>query len=174
MIPDPNALKSPIFYMQQFLRTIAQVFPEISLVVPDGVYGPQTAQSVTDFQQMTGLPQTGSADFDTWSAIVSTYDEVIALTAPAKAVRVFPSSAYTVSMGEQNATVYVIQVMLNALSKIYQNILPVTVNGIFDQATAESIKTFQPCCGEACTGAVSKYTWDMLVEAYEGCIGCCQ
>ena len=174
MIPDPNALKSPIFHLQQFLRTIAQVFSEISLVVPDGVYGSQTAQSVTDFQQMAGLPQTGSADFDTWNAIVSTYDEVIALTAPAEAIRGYPSPSYTISMGEQSDTVYFIQVMLNTLARAYQNIYPVMVSGSFDEATAASVRTFQPCCGETCTGTVNKFTWDMLVEAYEGCIGCCQ
>lgn len=91
MIPDPNAIKSPVFHMQQFLRTIAQTHPEIPLVVPDGVYGPQTTQAVVAFQAMTGLPQTGQVDFATWSAIINTYDEVVAQVSPAKAIRSFPT-----------------------------------------------------------------------------------
>ena len=101
MIPNPNALKSPVFHMQQFLRTISQAYSEIPLVVPDGVYGPQTTQAVIAFQKMESLPQTGSVDFTTWSDIIQTYDEVIAQTAPAMAIRSFPSANYTISLGNE-------------------------------------------------------------------------
>lgn len=173
MIPNPNSLKSPIFHMQQFLRTISQSYSEISPVVPDGAYGPQTTQAVMDFQKMQGLAQTGAVNFETWKGIIDTYDDVMNQNAPAKAVRSFPAPDHTISLGDESDTVYFIQVMLNTLASHYVNISPVRVTGKYDEQTAQSIRNFQPCCGEECNGVVCKNTWNMLVNAYETCIRFC-
>lgn len=173
MIPNPNLLKTSIFDVQEFLRTISQVYSEISPIVPDGLYGPQTTQSVIDFQKMKDMPQTGTVDFQTWQAIVRTYDDVVALRAPARAVQSFPSQNFTVSIEDEGDTVYFIQIMLNTLSKYYINISPVPISGRFDELTAKSVKDFQPCCGESPSGVVCKSTWDLLVNAYETCTGFC-
>ena len=42
------------------------------------VFGPQTREAVTAYQRMMGLPETGVADRETWNALVSTYQSVLA------------------------------------------------------------------------------------------------
>ncbi len=55
--------------LQEQLDTIATVYSAIPRVTQDGVYGQATADAVSAFQSVFGLPQTGVADFSTWYKI---------------------------------------------------------------------------------------------------------
>ncbi|HEY9721773.1 MAG TPA: L,D-transpeptidase family protein [Oscillatoriaceae cyanobacterium] len=54
------------------VKAVQQAFVDMAFLIPggvDGMYGPQTAQSVRNFQQMAGLPQTGVVDQATMKAL---------------------------------------------------------------------------------------------------------
>lgn len=68
--------------LQTQLNRIAQNFPAIPTVTADGIYGPATAQSVTAFQQIFDLPQTGVTDFATWYAVSRIYVAVSRIAEP--------------------------------------------------------------------------------------------
>ena len=59
--------------LQEQLDAIAQVYTAIPRIRPDGIYGPQTAAAVREFQNIFGLPQTGVTDFATWYKISHIY-----------------------------------------------------------------------------------------------------
>lgn len=59
--------------MQEQLNVIAGAYPAIPKIAVDGIYGPATAASVTKFQSIFGLPQTGTVDYRTWYKISEIY-----------------------------------------------------------------------------------------------------
>lgn len=59
--------------IQEQLNTIANNYPALPKLRVDGQYGDTTAQAVSTFQQIFGLPQTGTVDFSTWYQISNVY-----------------------------------------------------------------------------------------------------
>lgn len=62
-----------VLQMQQQLNRISDDYPLIPKIAADGVFGQQTANAVTEFQQIFNLPQTGVVDFATWYKISQIY-----------------------------------------------------------------------------------------------------
>ncbi len=59
--------------IQEQLNVIAGAYPAIPKINVDGIYGPATAATVTKFQSVFGLPQTGTVDYRTWYKISEIY-----------------------------------------------------------------------------------------------------
>lgn len=70
---------SSVEVIQQQLNRISDNFPAIPKVRVDSSYGEQTQNAVRMFQQIFGLPVTGSVDFATWYAISNIYVRVARL-----------------------------------------------------------------------------------------------
>ena len=68
--------------LQEELNRIARNYPLIPTVTADGVYGPETAESVRVFQQVFDLPQTGITDFATWYRVSDIYVGVSRIAEP--------------------------------------------------------------------------------------------
>lgn len=62
-----------VLQIQEQLNVIAQAYPLIPQIDADGIYGPKTAEAVTVFQSVFGLPQTGTVDYTTWYKISAIY-----------------------------------------------------------------------------------------------------
>ncbi|MGO5051271.1 peptidoglycan-binding protein [Lachnospiraceae bacterium LCP25S3_G4] len=59
--------------IQEQLNVIAGAYPAIPKITADGIYGPATAASVKKFQNVFGLPETGTVDYKTWYKISEIY-----------------------------------------------------------------------------------------------------
>ena len=59
--------------MQEQLNRIAEVYTAIPVIAADGIFGNDTRNAVTEFQNIFGLPKTGIVDFKTWSKISQIY-----------------------------------------------------------------------------------------------------
>ena len=59
--------------IQTFILELSYGEPALPHLVIDGVYGERTRRAVRIFQGMKGLPETGRADFLTWSALYDAY-----------------------------------------------------------------------------------------------------
>lgn len=59
--------------LQEQLNAIGRVYTAIGQINVDGVYGPATEQAVREFQNIFGLPQTGTVDYPTWYEISEIY-----------------------------------------------------------------------------------------------------
>ena len=62
--------------LQEYLRYISQFIPEIPSVSVTGYFGTQTRGAVTAFQQLYGIPATGTVASVTWNAIADLYSDL--------------------------------------------------------------------------------------------------
>ncbi len=66
--------------IQTQLNAISRNYPLIPKVAVDGVYGEKTAEAVSKFQEIFGLPVTGRVNFQTWYQISNIYIAVANLS----------------------------------------------------------------------------------------------
>lgn len=66
-----------ISLLQEYLREISEVYPEIPTVTVNGVFGTATRDAVIAFQRQFGLNPTGIVDALTWDAITDVYVDVV-------------------------------------------------------------------------------------------------
>lgn len=71
--PENGSSGQKVLQMQEQLNVIAGAYPAIPKIQADGIYGPATAEAVRTFQEVFGLPQTGTVDFRTWYKISEIY-----------------------------------------------------------------------------------------------------
>ena len=68
--------------LQTQLNRIARNYPAIPTITADGLYGPLTANAVSTFQGIFGLPKTGVTDYATWYEISDIYVGVTRIAEP--------------------------------------------------------------------------------------------
>lgn len=71
-----------VLQLQNQLNRIALNYPAIPQIVPDGIYGTQTANAVKIFQKIFKLPQTGITDYPTWYEISEIFVGVSRISEP--------------------------------------------------------------------------------------------
>ena len=166
MRPLESFVGQPIRSLQTMLRVIETDAGLELPVVPDGIYGNQTQQSVSRFQQARGFPVTGVADQATWDRIALEYPDALARIGPAEPVRILLDPGAEFRLGDESYYIYLIQAMLFALGEIYESVTAPQINGVFDQITADSVASFQLMSQLPQTGIVDKVTWKHLALQY--------
>ena len=68
--------------IQEQLNRIAQNYPSLPRLTPDGIYGTNTANAVRRFQSIFGLPATGIVDYTTWYKISEIFVGVTRIAEP--------------------------------------------------------------------------------------------
>lgn len=166
MIYTDEERKNHIYEIQSDLRTISRYHQNIPLLIPDGIYGPETTEAVKAFQQNYGLPITGDVNEDTWNAIQVEYRGILAEISPAYQIDAFPGRDFILNRGSLGETVIFLQLMLVSIGNVFQNIPHVQVNGIFGAATEDAVKKIQQLSLLNVTGIVNRATWDRTVALY--------
>jgi len=166
MKPGESFVEQPIRSLQTMLRVIAEDDPRLPTVVPDGIYGPSTMQSVTAFQRLYGLPITGIADQATWDRIVSVYELALIQIGPAEPIEIVLEPGMVFRVGDRNAYIYLLQSILTQLSTENPNINKPDHNGIFDDPTKEALAAFQLLAGLPPTGELDRITWKYLARQF--------
>lgn len=166
MRPVESFVGQPIRSLQTMLRVIAQHDSAHPDVIPDGIYGPETVAAVSAFQQLHALPVTGIADQTTWEAIVEIYNPAYVNIVAAYPLEIVLNPGQIIRKGERNCHLYLVQGMLTTLAEIYHSVSQPTMSGLLDEATTESIASFQVLSGLPMTGHLDKHTWKHLVLQY--------
>src|ERR1700722_12830461 len=104
-------------------------------LVIDGIFGSLTASAVSAFQSARGLVADGVVGDQTWPALI-----------------------VQLASGSSGDAVRAVQSQINSRSSGW-----LTVNGVFDQETAEAVRAFQEPIGLTVDGVVNWYTWHALV-----------
>ena len=175
-------ITSSTAYDQKFIRG-RNFFDSISRVVDDifdnylrreGVLEPLAAKfcngtTVTcDGLSQWGSQEMAQAGVDSMTILRNYYGNNIELVtnAPIQGVRrSYPG--YPLSIGAAGPEVSVVQTSLNRIARNYPAIPRVpAVTGVFDEATRESVRTFQEIFGLTPDGVVGKATWYQLVRLY--------
>ncbi len=162
MRPDESFVGQPVRSLQTMLRVLAQQDDRYSNVVPDGIYGPQTMAAVTQFQRNHGIPMTGVADQETWTAIVAAYHPAQVHIHEAQPLDIILNPNEVLVFGQTSPYLYVAQALLLVLSQIYGSVGAPSQSGTLDQATADALSAFQALCGLPMTGNLDKITWKHL------------
>ena len=166
MKPNESFVDQPIRSLQTMLRTIASIEPSQINVMPDGIYGSQTAAAVRSFQRRQGLNPTGIVDQQTHERIVREYERAYIEARKAQPVQINLDPGQILRRGEKNNHIYLAQSMLTVLHLLDSRIPAPPHTGVLDPATAEAVAAFQSVAGLPPTGEIDKRTWKDLALYY--------
>ncbi len=166
MRPYESFIGQPIRSLQTMLRVIAQDDNSYQTLIPDGIYGPETTAAVSIFQRKHGLPITGVTDLATWELIVSVYTLALVRVGAAQPIHAQMNPGQVIRKGERNANLNLAHAMLTILSEVYKSVAQPGQAGLMDEATADSIASFQGLSGLPMTGNLDKNTWQHLALQY--------
>lgn len=166
MKPTESFVNQPIRSLQTKLRIIASIEQNQLNVMPDGIFGPQTAAAVRSFQRRQGLNPTGNVDPDTHLRIVQEYERAYVEAKKAQPVQINLDPGQTIRRGEQNYHIYLVQSMLTVLNILDPTIPAPPHTGRLDPQTSESVARFQTAAGLPPTGEIDKRTWKDLALYY--------
>lgn len=159
-------MDTAVYEIQSYIRNISRLDRDIPSLVPDGIFGDETTESVLAFQRKNLLPQTGKVDFDTWNKILEENDRAIFVfsdpvqTAPAR------NSDFPLKKGKGSHLNANVNLMLSRLSDFYENFEGAVLSSDYTEKTERMISIFQALTGTAVTGETDKNTWNLLSSLY--------
>ena len=166
MRPGESFVSQPIRSLQTMLRVLAENDPRHETLIPDGIYGPATASAVSRFQRLHGLPVTGVTDQLSWETIVAEYELALIEVAAAESLNILLNPKQTIRKGERHPHIWLVQAMLQVLADAYRSVGVPSHTGILDEATSDSLSSFQSLSGLPMTGNLDKKTWKQLALQY--------
>ena len=159
-------MQGEIREIQRMLREISFFDEDIERIIPDGIYGEDTASSVRSFQRKNNLYETGEVDNDTWDKIVEVYEKTVGDNKREVVVRIIDESDVPITVGQSALSLYVVQAMLLALSKQFTNLTEVDITGSFDAKTQEAVEQIQIISGINPNPVVDREFLNSLSELY--------
>lgn len=152
--------------LQQMLRDIAKTDSDIVSLIPDGIFGEETEDSVKSFQRKKGFDDTGVVDYELWSVISDEHRKALFLLSNPIRLTDIKNEDFPLKEGDKNSKVEFLNVMLNHLSSKHKNFLPVTPGDYFSSETTAQVKNWQKVISTPVTGEVDKFSWNTLSEFY--------
>ena len=162
-----------VVIIQTELNRIAQNYPAIPKIpVVDGIYGSRTESSVRKFQEIFNLTPDGIVGKATWYALVRLYTAVTQLGELRSLGQQFYAINWSppggLQLGDSGEKVRLLQYMLSVLSSYIPGIPPVTVDGIYGNATRAAVLAAQRRFRLPETGTVGTQTWNEIYDQYSG------
>lgn len=164
---DSNSVK----IIQTELNRISDNYPAIPKIrVENGLFGLDTENAVRAFQEIFGLPRSGTVDKATWYRIRRYYNGVKRL-AELSAEGVTEEEAslpykFELSAGMQGLYVRALQYYLDTIAYANPQLDMVQVTGIFDEPTVRAVEQFQEYYGLPVTGVADNTLWNILSREY--------
>ena len=160
--------RANVYELQTYLRYISRFIKTIPLVNPDGIYGPKTTEAVSEFQKKFGLPVTGEADFETWTRIVEVYDEFVRTERELRPVFVYPTDLPGFKEGDRFDEIYVLQVILRRLGRIFGNVHTAKITGVYDADTKRAVDDLAKRYNRDSKNGVDRELWNLFADIYSG------
>ena len=151
--------------IQYYLNQISKYY-DIPSVVADGVFGNATKEAVIAFQRLFGLSQDGIIGQSTWNKIVEVYNGLKKSKTANNITFSQEYPGYVLKEGLVNDDIKWLQTYLNAISKFYNEIPEVDVDGIFKRKTKNAVMAFQKLFDLNTTGQVGVNDWNKLINVY--------
>jgi peptidoglycan hydrolase-like protein with peptidoglycan-binding domain len=164
----------PVERMAMYLNTISKNYPAIPKITPvSNVYNIDTEAAVRKFQEIFNLPVTGVIDNATWMKIIYIYTSVKKLAElDSRGASIAENSVGRLpemKLGDSGVWIQRLDYLLAVVSSYYRDVMTLDSNNdVFDEATENSVKSFQKLFGLPETGVVDSRTWGQLLRAYRG------
>lgn len=161
--------------LQLRLNRISDNYPSIpKIALPDGVFSFDTENAVKRFQEIFGLTPDGVVGNSTWYRVLFLYNAVKRLNeldsegiTLEEVTKQYPGATVR---GDSGDAVRNIQYLLAYVERFYDEIPPLTLDGIYGEQTENAVKAFQRLFELPVTGEVDLPTWDALYRTYLGFI----
>ena len=154
--------------LQRYLRRLSE--EERTILPPpiDGIFDTRTAEALSEFQRLYGLPVTGRSDRITHDTLFSEYLRLSRLRDERMIPDLFPSSPqnYVTTAGDRNSFIVILQWLLNELRVVYDALPSLALSGIMDDATSDALKLYQSIHALSPTGQVDRALWNQLARDY--------
>lgn len=161
-----NIQGKPVTVIQTELNRISVAYPNINKLTVDGFFGPLTQNAVKLFQKNFMLTADGIVGKATWYKLVETYTGLLKLSeinsegVKYSAINLsYPDAITPASSGQK---VKNLQYILSVISEYFPEIPPVTINGVYDQATENAVNAFQKATNLPVDGIVDETTWTKI------------
>ncbi len=150
--------------IQTALNNISAQYPNIPLLVEDGIFGTATTTAVRAFQRQFGLTVDGIVGVLTWNKLF----EVSALidTGEEAGEEMPPYPGTLLRNGSRGNAVRLMQERLKSISIYYPVIPDITADGIFGPATQAAVIAFQQMMGITADGIIGQQTWELINTVY--------
>ena len=162
-----------VVIIQTELNRISQNYPAIPKIpTVDSIFGSRTEAAVRKFQEVFNLTPDGIVGKATWYALVRLYTAVTRLGE----LRSLGQQFYAINWsppgglqpGDTGEKVRLLQYMLSVLSEYIPGIPPVTVDGVYGNATRAAVLAAQRRFRLPETGTVGTQTWNEIYDQYSG------
>ena len=150
--------------VQYYLSVVAYFDPRVRTPASGGVFDASTRESVISFQNAYGLTASGEVDEETWNRLVSVYRGNVASVEAGVSAELFPGAL--INIGSEGEDVLRVQEFLTTIAEVYTEIPVPPQNGVYDEATENSVRIFQNLFGIEPSGIVGPITWLNLAEKY--------
>ena len=168
--------------IQKMLVEIVNLYPSLSIITIDGVYGQNTVIAVKEFQKLNSLPQTGIIDEITMRKLSYLHEknrekfrEELLKNKISEVKKnkereddYLDQSDNILSEGRIGEYVKSLQSYLNVVSNKYPTISLLRVDGIFGPKTKAAVMEFQRIFELKQDGVVGYETWNKLSSATGG------
>ncbi len=161
---DPNVAE-----VQSYLRALLQEESDLPpAVIPDGIFGPETADAVSYYPRSGGLDPTGEVDYQTWDGIIRKYGVRASCSGPSKTIVGFRSDELDLTPpGNKSISAWFAQVMLRSISRKFEQFTDVIPNGINDGPTSDAFRYIQEKTKTLYhDGTLDRSTWNAIVNLY--------
>lgn len=157
------------------LNRISRNYPAIPKIdTVDGVFGTATEDAVVAFQEIFNLTPDGIIGKETWYRIAFLYNSVKRLaeldSEGISLEDIRKQFSEQLQRGDTGDEVRVVQYFLAVVGTFNDAVPSVAINGTFDEATENAVKSFQTYAGLEPDGIVGEKTWDALYNDYRGIV----
>ena len=162
---------SGVELMQIRLNRISKNYPGIPKIYPvDGFFDKSTENAVKKYQEVFNLVPDGIIGTATWNSINYIYNAVKKLyTVNSEGLSISElSTTYEdeLKIGDSSRNVYVLQYYLAYISLFYPTVESTATDGDFGQETDASVRSYQRTFGLSVNGIVDEVTWDSINRTY--------
>ena len=166
---------SAVLYYTLLLQRIAYYYDSVASPALSRQYTQETADATASAQELLGLPATGVADAETWTAVEALSLQLAAFTPnPDRHPEQGPDyPGRAMKEGSAGPDVSLIEGWLNGRSQLYCEEDYVADNAVFGPEDTAAVKETQQRAGLEANGVVDRPTWAALrAQSHTACDNC--